>query len=117
MIRQLMFVGLVVLTLGCSGEGSAAAPPGKPELPLTVEFRTAMLGSGLVAKFKNTSSRNLGIKATFENKTFAEAKVDRLLLRPFETVERGWAEGWQFMSGESITLEHEDYSPKTLKVP
>jgi hypothetical protein len=39
----------------------------KPDLPVMVSFRPALLGSGLVAVFKNTSSTQLEVAATFSS--------------------------------------------------
>jgi hypothetical protein len=96
---------------------SQPPPPAKPPMPVSVSFRTATFGSGLVAQFKNTSSRYLTVVLYFENRTLHQSTNGYIELTPLDMKEIGWAEGWKFMSGEYIVVSHEDYSTLSVRVP
>jgi hypothetical protein len=89
----------------------------KPAMPIEVNYRKAMLANGLVAIFKNDSNRNLSVLATFENPTLHQKKSFRVDLNPGASKEVGHFEGWNFESGDMITLEHNDYSTLRVKFP
>jgi hypothetical protein len=89
----------------------------KPAMPIEVNYRKAMLANGLVAIFKNDSTRNLSVLATFENPTLHQKKSFRVDLGPGGSKEVGHLEGWNFESGDLITLEHNDYSTLRVKFP
>ena len=89
----------------------------KPSMPVSISFRPAKLDSSLVGQFKNNSNRYLTIVLTFENKTLNQRKKGYIELPPMSTKEIGWQEGWSFMSGEYVTISHEDYSTKKERVP
>ena len=76
----------------------------RPSLPITLASRPAMFGEGLVVQFKNESDRHLVFKLVLQNKTLDEKKVDSISLGPRQMKEIGWAEGWQFMSSETVTM-------------
>lgn len=86
----------------------------KPAMPIEVKYRKALLADGLVGIFKNTSNRQLAVVATFTNPTLKITKSFRLDLSPGGTKEIGHMEGWNFESGDTITLTHNDYA--TMKV-
>lgn len=88
-----------------------------PEMPVLVQYRQALLGSGLVASFRNTSARDLAILATFTNPTLNQSKTFRLDLAPGQTKEVGHLEGWNFASGDTIKLTHNDYKALTVTLP
>lgn len=107
-IHSLLVALLMALTLvGCS----------KPDMPVSVSFRPALLDNSLVARFRNKSDRHLTVVVKFENRTLNQQMSSYIVLGPRETKEIGWLEGWAFMSGEYITMSHEDYSTKTVRVP
>ena len=107
-IHSLLLGVLVALALvGCS----------KPEMPVSVSYRTALLDSSLVAQFHNNSDRHLTVVVKFENRTLNQQKDGYIGLAPRETKEIGWVEGWKFMSGEYITMSHEDYATRTVRMP
>lgn len=56
-------------------ESRVAAEQAKPELPVSVSYREAFMGSGLVASFKNSSNRHLSLVATFSNPTLKTTKA------------------------------------------
>ena len=107
MKTTLLGLFLMIALAGCS----------KPEVPVTVTFRTSPFSNGLVAQFHNNSNRHLAVVLDFQNKTLHQEKNGYIEIEPSATKEIGWLEGWKFMSGETITISHEDYSTVTLRVP
>ncbi len=89
----------------------------KPAMPVSVTSREATLDKSLVAQFRNNSNRHLTVLVRFENKTLGQVKDGYIEIAPLETKEIGWMEGWKFMSGEYVTLAHEDYAAQTVRVP
>jgi len=89
----------------------------RPELPIEISYRSAILGPGLVAIFKNTGNRHLAVVATFQNPTLKKEENYRLDLAPQSIQEVGHAEGWAFASGDTIKLVHNEYKTKTAKLP
>lgn len=89
----------------------------KPDMPVSITWREAKLDSSLVAQFRNNSNRHLAVMTRFENKTLNQTKEGYLELPPMETIEIGWMEGWKFMSGEYLTLAHEDYKTLSVRMP
>ncbi len=88
------------------------------DLPVAVTFRKAIGGDSLVAKFTNTSvDQYLAVKVTYSNKSFKDRQAVQIKLGPKQSTERGWAEGWSFQSGETITLESDGYGTMTVTVP
>ena len=114
----LMVLGVLFLALvGLSRIPKQKNIVEKPAMPIEVNYRKALLASGLVAEFKNDSTRNLSVVATFENPTLHQPKSFRIDLNPGSTKEVGHLEGWNFSSGDLITLEHNDYKTEKVKLP
>lgn len=88
-----------------------------PELPIEVGYREALLGSGLVGEFKNTSNKHLSVRVTMENPTMNSKKTVRLDIAPNELREIGHMEGWAFASGDVITISHDGYKNLKIKMP
>lgn len=83
----------------------------KPEMPISVSTRQALFGAGLVAQFTNNSDRFLAVIATFKNPTTSQQESFRLDLSPKSLKEVGHLEGWTFVSGDEINIQHNDYEP------
>lgn len=81
----------------------------KPVMPVTVGYRPAVTGPGLVLKIENTSDRQLSILATLSNPTLGNTKHFRMDVSPHGRSETGYKEGWALASGDKITLSHDDY--------
>ena len=78
--------------------------PIKPELPVRVTFRPSIGGGSLVAQYRNTSSTYLTVVVTLRNATVADAQRVTLNIGPNQTTEHGWAEGWSYRTGETISI-------------
>jgi hypothetical protein len=89
----------------------------KPQLPIDVGYRKAVMGPGLVVQLKNNSERDLAVLMTVENPTTNQEKTFRVDVSPKEVSEVGHLEGWTFASGDSIKVIHADYKPWQGKLP
>ena len=74
----------------------------KPELPVSVSFRNAILGSGLVAQFKNNSGAALEVVLTLRRPATNTYQSEVLELRSTGVTEIGPLEGWTFVAGQDI---------------
>jgi hypothetical protein len=88
----------------------------KPDMPIRVSIREALMGSGLVAQFANNSNRYIAVVATFTNPTTNQYVTTRIDISPNKTKEIGHLEGWAFSSGDEILLEHNDYRSSRITV-
>jgi hypothetical protein len=89
----------------------------KSRVPFTVTYRNALTGPGYVCVFTNRSDRALTVVATFENPTLKKTTTKTILLKPSELSEVGYAEGWAFSSGDTITLKNADYADLLIHIP
>ena len=109
-----VLLGIVVFIALIVGMVKVAAL--KPALPIDVTFRAAALGQGYVATLRNEADKHLTFWVRFRNETLRSSDERVLSLKPFETVEVGWMEGWKFLSGDMIELYHADYQISAYKV-
>lgn len=111
-------LGLLVATLAVGlVERVIHGPIELPAVPVHVSFRNSALGHGLVAKFRNTSDRDLRIHAVFTNHPRQEKQEVTLAIRSQATVEWGWGEGWTFVHGETITIRLPGHRDRVVDVP
>ena len=89
----------------------------KPALPVVVNFRSSMLGQGLVAVIENTSERYLTVVLSVRNPTLSIAKRYTLELDPRADTDFVHLEGWQFTSGDELALYNEEFGALRLTVP
>ena len=89
----------------------------KPPLPVVLEFRSSILGRGMVAVIENTSDRYLTVVLAVRNPTLATAKRFTLQLDPRSGRDFGHLEGWQFSSGDEIGLFNDEFAALKLTVP
>jgi len=89
----------------------------RPEMPVELSYRSALMGPGLVIVMKNTSARHLSVVATFLNPTLNKEESYRIDISPSSVKEVGHAEGWAFSSSDVIKLIHNEYKTKILKLP
>ncbi|MHB1052638.1 MAG: hypothetical protein ACYCZT_06160 [Thiobacillus sp.] len=94
-----------------------AAVTAKPGLPVVVNFRSSMLGKGLVAVIENTSDRYLTVVLSVRNPTLSTTKRFKLDLEPQSSTDFGHLEGWQFASGDELSLFSDDFGALKLSVP
>lgn len=76
----------------------------KPLMPVRLSYQKSLMGEGLVAVFRNTSTQHLSVLATFTNSQLGTSSTFRLELPPDKDVNFGHLEGWRFNPGDEITL-------------
>jgi hypothetical protein len=81
----------------------------KPDLPLSVGFRPAILGTGLVMELRNNSASELEIAAVFSSEATGQHQQRNLVLPPNRIVQLGSSEGWAFEPGQRITFSNTNY--------
>ena len=89
----------------------------KPSLPVVVNFRSSLLGKGLVAVIENQSDRYLTVVLSVRNPTLSVSRRYKLDLDPREKADFGHMEGWQFVSGDEFSLFNDEFAPLRLSVP
>jgi hypothetical protein len=89
----------------------------KSRMPVVVGFRSSLMGKGMVAVIENTSDRYLSVVLVARNPTRSTARRFALELGPRASHSFGHMEGWQFSSGDELSLFHEDFSAIRLNVP
>lgn len=94
-----------------------AAISAKPALPVVVNFRSSMLGKGLVAVIENTSDRYLTVVLAVRNPTLSTARRYKLDLDPKSSTDFGHLEGWQFASGDEVGLYNDEFGALKITVP
>lgn len=88
----------------------------KPELPVTVSFRQAMMGPGNVAIFSTTIKSPVSILVTLHSSALGTTKQFELHLESSHSTELGHIEGAVIENGDTITIENQNYSPATFTV-
>jgi hypothetical protein len=89
----------------------------KKDLPVTLNFRKALLGPGLVAMFKNNSSTPLEVAAELSSQSTGERRTVNLVI-PANGIEQvGFQQGWPFAAGQHIVLENGAYRSLEFTVP
>jgi hypothetical protein len=86
----------------------------RPVLPIAVQFRSAVGGSGFVLIFKNESDRALSFTATLRHPGQQEEKKFAIQVPPSSAYELG---GWIGQSGDRISLTNSDYKVWTGALP
>ena len=89
----------------------------KPTLPVTISFRTSLLGKGIAAVLENTSERYLTVVMNVRNPTLANLRRFTLELAPKSSEDFGHLEGWQFASGDELMVFHNDFTALRQVVP
>ncbi len=88
----------------------------KPELPVTMSLRKAMMGPGLVAVFNTTVKSPVSALAIIHSASLGTTKQFELHLNPNVATELGHLEGAVIENGDTITLRNNNYSDVTFTV-
>ena len=88
-----------------------------PALPVVINFRSSILGKGLVAAIQNTGDRYLTVVLSVRNPTLSIAKRFKLELDPRSSTDFGHLEGWQFASGDELGLYNDGFGALKITVP
>lgn len=87
------------------------------EVSVRIGFRKALLSSGNVAAFTNTSGQAIAIDAEIERPSSAKRRTFSLTLDPGQTKEIGEREGWAFLSRDAITVSQPEHKALRFVVP
>lgn len=88
----------------------------KPELPVTLSLRKAVMGPGFVAAFNTTIKSPISVLVTIKSAALGTTKQLELHLNPTGPAEIGHLEGAIIEAGDTITLENSNYSSATFTV-
>ena len=78
------------------------------QIPVSVTFRHAIADNSLVAQIHNNSGKTMKILVVIQGQ-MGESKRAELVVSPGLPVEIGWAQGWRFVSGETIKIHNQQY--------
>jgi len=81
----------------------------EPRLPVSVQFRSDMRGSGFVLIFKNQSDDALSFTATLAHPQHPEERKFAVQVQPRGAYELGSSQGWVGQSGDRISLASSNY--------
>lgn len=108
-MRRIFYLLFCVLVFsGCA--------PDLPELPVSVTFRTAMLGPGNVAVFNTTVKAPISVLVTVESAALGTKKQFELHLDPNRATELGHLEGVVIESGDLITVHNQNYDSYKVRL-
>lgn len=85
------------------------AAEARPDLPVSVQFRKALLGPGLVGVFRNDSGKTLEFTLDLQSDVTGHHVRRAVVLNPNQFIEIGAKQGWPFAPGQRITLENPAY--------
>jgi hypothetical protein len=88
-----------------------------PPIPVVINFRSSILGKGLVAVIENTSDRYLTVVLSVRNPSLSTAKRFKLELEPKSSTDFGHLEGWQFAAGDELSLYSDGFGALKITVP
>lgn len=88
-----------------------------PPMPVVINFRSSILGKGLVAVIQNTSDRFLTVVLSVRSPSLSTAKRFKLELEPKSSTDFGHLEGWQFAAGDELGLYSDSFDALKITVP
>ena len=112
-LRTQTIAGLLVALIGTLAMTGCS----KPDMPVSVSFRKAKLDASLVAQIHNNSDSSMKVVVEASSRTTGGTKKEEMVIGGRKTKEFGWAEGWRFVSGESIRIHQADYADLKVTVP
>jgi septal ring factor EnvC (AmiA/AmiB activator) len=87
------------------------ASEARPDLPVSISFRKALLSQGLVGVLRNNTNRELEFTLDLESPATGKHVRKAVVLNPNSFVEIGTAQGWAFAPGQHIILNNPAYRP------
>lgn len=110
MVLKVKFLSIVlasVLLTGCF----------KEESPITIMHRESAVGRGKVVVITNPSGQKVAIDVLISSSETDQEATLKYTLNPRTFAEIGWAQGWQFVSGEEIIVSSNKYSDVEYTIP
>jgi hypothetical protein len=92
------------------------AAEARPDLPISVSFRQALLSAGLVGVFRNTSGKELEFTLDLTSPATGQHVRRSAVINPNGVLQIGAQEGWAFAPGQRIMLNNPSYRPIVLTV-
>jgi hypothetical protein len=89
----------------------------QPALPVAVQFRSDLRGSGFVLVFRNQSNQRLSFTATLSHAGQQQAKQFAIQVPPRGSYDLGSPQGWVGQSGDRITLTSPHHKVWTGAIP
>lgn len=89
----------------------------KPDMPVEVKHRPALLGPGLVLNLTNPSERQLNLTVELTNPGSGKASTFNVALVSGSTKSIGHAEGWVLEQGHKIKISHPDFKSWHGNIP
>ena len=88
-----------------------------PPIPITVQFRPAVLGQGLVLMFENKSGNAMTFVATLDRPATGVSKKWELYTGPNGNANISYRDGWIGQHGDRVTLENRNYQTWNGSIP
>lgn len=88
----------------------------KPDLPLSVGFRHAVLANGLVMELRNNSSVELQVAVIVSSSATGLGQQKPVALPPNRIVELG-PPLWSIAAGDRVQFRNINFRPRELRVP
>jgi hypothetical protein len=88
----------------------------RPDLPVSLSFRRALLSAGLVGVFRNTSANELEFTLDLDSAATGRHVRKAVVLNPNSVLEIGAQQGWAFALGQRVTLNNPAYRPASWTV-
>jgi hypothetical protein len=88
----------------------------KPDLPITIAFRRALMGPGYVAVFNTTVKSPVSVLVALTSADLGTTKRFELHLNASTATELGHMQGAVIENGDTITVENANYSSTTIIV-
>lgn len=86
-------------------------------MPVSVTFRKALVGHGMVAQLHNNSGALLRLNVTISSKSSGKSKQFEFVAPVGQKMEIGVLEGWDLIPGDEMTITHPDYSAYRCSAP
>jgi hypothetical protein len=97
---------------------SSPAPADAPgSIPVTVNFRRALVGPSLVAEVKNHTRQMMSLQVSLANPTTGKSRIITFTVPPHGLKQIGHTEGWPFASGDRILLHNASFIDVAIQVP
>jgi hypothetical protein len=121
-------IGLVVIILAYNAGAARRVSPSTrtiapsvfaqslPVIPIKLGVHKAAWGEGYVVTFVNDGERYLKFTVTHKRTTLNQGGTFELRLQPNTSVEQGWNEGHTFYPGDTVIIEHPEFSRREIIV-
>lgn len=98
-------------------QAAPAKPSPLPKLPVSLNHYENRRGRGYIVQIHNQSQKHLAVLIELENPTLEQEQNAAVQLAPGEIREIGEAQGWTFVSGETIRVRQKGYQTASLTIP